>query len=256
MEVLERLKNWNRFDLDTFVPQINRNEIDLEGYVRRSTGRKLLDRGVSLIWTPDSVAYFGVAGLHGTSIENIARIIKSGRMLPRTEKTETHGEDYDDRIHVVPFAEAFEYHPLRDQLDQVPAKKVVNTAMSYASMAAFYSYFEREMPGVIGSIDYVSTVLMPDSGMATRAVTEMRERATELGYDIQKFDKVLETARNRRGAVLAIGTPTLFQFDYHNGDRTPGREVYIKTKTGLPLEAITGIEVLSPAENQELLQRL
>jgi len=123
-------------------------------------------------------------------------------------------------------------------------------------MAAFYSYFEKEMPGVIGSIDYVSTVLMPDSGMATRAVAEMKERAIELGYDIQKFDEVIETARNRRGAVLAVGTQTLSQFDYHNGDRTPGREVYIKTRTGLPLEAITGIEVMSPTENQELLQKL
>ena len=216
----------------------------------------MLDRGVSVIWTPELVAYSGFAGLHGTSIENLARIIKSGRMLPRTEKTETHGEDYDDRIHVVPFAEVFEYHSLRDQLDQVPARKVVNTAMSYASMAAFYSYFEKEMPGVIGSIDYVSTVLMPDSGMATRAVAEMKERAIELGYDIQKFDEVIETARNRRGAVLAVGTQTLSQFDYHNGDRTPGREVYIKTRTGLPLEAITGIEVMSPTENQELLQKL
>ena len=145
---------------------------------------------------------------------------------------------------------------LRDQLEQVPAEKVVNTARSYAKMAAFYSYFEREMPGVIGSIDYVSTVLMPDSGMATRAVAEMRERATELGYDTQKFDEVFETARNRRGTVLAVGTPTLFQFDYHNGDLTPGREVYIQTRTGLPLEAITGIEVMLPTEKQELMQRL
>jgi len=256
MAVLERLENLNRVDLGTIIPQVNRNELDLEGYLKKRKGRELVYRGVSAIWTPELVAYSGVAGLHGTSIENLARIIKIRRMLPRTEKTETHGEDYDDRIHIVPFAEAFEYHALRDQLDQVPAGKVVNTAMSYASMAAFYSYFESEMPGVIGSIDYVSTVLMPDSGMATRAVAEMRKRAIELGYDMQKFDQVFETAGNRKGAVLAVGTPTLSQFDYHNGDLTPGKEVYIKTKTGLPLEAITGIEVMHPAEKQELLQRL
>lgn len=256
MVVLEKLGNWNRFGIDRIIPQVNRNEFDLEGYLRRSDGKRLINRGVSVIWTPDSVAYSGIAGLHGTSIENLVRIIRNGRMLPRTEKTETHGEDYDDRIHIVPFAEAFEYHPLRDELEQVPAKEVVNTAMSYASMAAFYSYFEREMPGVIDSIDYVSTVLMPDSGMASRAVIKMRERATKFGYDMQKFDEVFETARNRKGAVLAVGTPTLFQFDYHNGDLTPRREVYIKTKTGLPLETIAGIEVLHPAERRELLQRL
>jgi len=227
MVVLEKLENWNKVKADILIPQVNRNEIDLEGCLNRSAGRKLLKRGVSIIWTPDLVAYSGVAGLHGTSIENLARIIKSGRMLPRTEKTETHGEDYDDRVYVVPFPEAFEYHSLKDQLDQVPAEKVVNTAGSYAKMAAFYSYFEREMPGVIGSIDYVSTVLMPDSSMALRAVAEMRERATELGYDTQKFNDIFETARSRRGAILAVGTQTLFQFDYHNGDRTPGREVYI-----------------------------
>ena len=99
MAVLERLENRNKVDLGTIIPQVNRNEIDLEGCLRRSTGRRLLDRGVSVIWTPELVAYSGVAGLHGTSIENLARIIKGGKILPRTEKTETHGEDYDDRIH-------------------------------------------------------------------------------------------------------------------------------------------------------------
>ena len=53
MAVLERLENWNKVDLGTIIPQVNRNEIDLEGYLRRSTGKRLLDRGVSVIWTPN-----------------------------------------------------------------------------------------------------------------------------------------------------------------------------------------------------------
>jgi hypothetical protein len=255
MAALERIKNWNSVDFDPLV-QENGSDLDLEVFLRKSTGRQLIDRGVSVIFNPDLVSYSGVAGLHGTSIENVARIIKNGRMIPRTNRTITHGYDNDDKIYIVPFAEAFEFHHLRDRLERVQGEKVVNTAKSYASTAAFYSYFEREMPEVISSIDYVLILLMPDSGMASRTVGEMRRRARELGYDMQKFDNVFETARNRKGAVLAVGTQTLSSFDYHEGDGTPGREVYIKTRTGLPLEAITGIEVINSIEKQELLQRL
>ncbi len=256
MMVSEEQKNWNTVDLRQTFPQINRSELDLEGSLRRSGGRELIRRGISVIWAPESVSYSGIIGLHGTSIENLVQIIESGKMLPRTEKTEIHEEDYDDRIYVVPFAEAFQCHPLGDQLTPVPAKKVVNTARSYASMAAFYSYFQKEMPGVIDSINYVATLLMPDSEMAARTITEMQERAVRIGYDEQKVADTFEAAKNRRGAILALGLPTLFKFDYQNGDRTPGREAYIRTKNGLPLEAITGIEIISPTEKQEVMQRL
>jgi hypothetical protein len=212
----------------------------------------LLNRGVN--WNDNS----GVVGLHGTSIENFVSMLKKGTIEMDAQKSKAQGSDYNGRFYVIPYKSAFQNHPLHSQLTDMTPNTVFQAAADYSNIAAFYSYMNHFLPGVVDNRDY-ATLLPLDlrNGKHTRGIVEkLIDKAKTKGFD-RNFarKKIAEGIYQRRGIVLSIG-PNILDFEVKNGEETPGREVYVEEPKIPTDKVILGAQVMIPDFKDEIYQRL
>ncbi len=212
----------------------------------------LLNRGVN--WIDSS----GVAGLHGTSIENFVSMLKTGTIEMDTQKSRAQGSNYDKRFYFIPYKSTFQNHPLHSQLAEMTPNTVFQAAVDYSNIAAFFSYMNQFLPGVVDNRDY-ATLLPLDlrNGKHAKSIVEkLIEKAKTKGFD-KDFarKKIAEGIYQRRGIVLSIG-PEILSYNVKNGEETPGREIYAEEPKIPTDKAILGAQVMIPDFKDEIYQRL
>ena len=212
----------------------------------------LLNRGVN--WADSS----GVVGLHGTSIENFVSMLKKGTIEMDAQKSIAQGSNYNGRFYIIPYKSAFQNHPLHSQLTEMTPNTVFQAAADYSSIAAFFSYVNQFLPGVIDNRDY-ATLLPMDlrNGKHTRGIVEkLIDKSKTKGFD-RDFarKKIAEGIYQRRGIVLSVG-PSILDYEVKNGEETPGREVYVEEPKIPTDKVILGAQVMIPDFKNEIYQRL
>ena len=195
-----------------------------------------------------------IAGLHGTSVESLIKIYHEGIIKPYTVKTAYDIESHKDRVYLVPFSESFKSHLLSSKLEDISIESVISSSVKYARMSAFFSYFQEKMPGVITSWNYIHLVMNPKSEEALIALYQMSQRCESIVYAPDLFFQTLEKATKRKGAVLSVDSKTINKFIYHDGDKTPGKEVFIQTEKGISIENVVGIEFMVDSERDEFMK--
>lgn len=208
----------------------------------------------------------GRIGLHGTSIENLVSMVKSGNITPDLDKTRSQGETHDDRFYLTPYKDALQGTPLFGEIKDISPNTVFQAAADYSTIAAFYSYMKEKIPGLLNDDWYTHFVLSPKTlkeGMMLSSTPEgkftyehMLSRGKELGIDQSFLEQTIQEARQRRGVVLAINLDAAQKYPIMNGDRVPGQEIYLQGRR-LPFkELIKGAEPMLSSSKEEIFSLL
>lgn len=210
----------------------------------------------------------GRIGLHGTSIENFVSMVKSGIITPELGKTQSQGESHDDRFYVTPHKDALKGTPQYDDVKDMSLDTVFQAAADYSSIVAFWSYIQKTLPGVLDNDWYTHFVvgkkslgdglrkLLPASPEGKFAYDHMLETGKKAGYELEVIERTIQEALQRRGVVLAVNLDAALKYPLLNGDRVPGKEIYIEGEN-LPFNGlIMGAVPMLSADKEEIFDNL
>ncbi|MBI2626792.1 MAG: hypothetical protein HYW77_00945 [Parcubacteria group bacterium] len=223
---------------------------EAEDNERIRLAKKLFSEGVP-VYDPS-----GRVGLHGTSIENFVRMIKTGAIKTDAEKNKIQGETHNNRFYIVPHKESLQGSELYNDSRDLSVDTVFQAAADYASITAFYSYVIERLPGLLDDSTYMLYVLYPETEKGQAARDFLVNKAVQVGFDPELVEKVIREAKGRRGVVLAINKDVLDKFKLMRGEKTPDREIYIEAPE-IPFEDIvTGAEPMIGYDKEEIFERL
>ena len=198
----------------------------------------------------------GRIGLHGTSIENFVRMIKTGEIKTDTEKNKIQGESHANRFYIVPHKKSLEGSELHDESRDLSLDTVFQASADYASITAFYSYISERLPGLLDDSTYMLYVLYPETEKGKAAREFLIKKAEQMSFDKELVEKTIREAKGRRGVVLAIDSNVLSKYKLLRGEKTPDREIYIESEQ-IPLEdIIIGAESMIGYDKEEIFERL
>lgn len=186
-----------------------------------------------------------IIGYHGTSLESIEFLAKSGHLPGGLF---SHAGQEGKYLYFFPKKSEFLHHPSASEFRE--EKSLVSEAADYAESIAGSHCLLKRLGLDIGDreLDPMARNLVSNiPADVWNPTTERDHFLNNLGIKKTDLDEALDDARKRKGVVLALNKTILTSHTLSGGDPTEG-DLRILIPEGLSLDYISGLEPIGQVE--------